>query len=46
METQAIVMLLVGFGLLYGGLAWCIGIAWYHSRQIAKKNPKNNHRRH
>lgn len=32
METTAVIMLIAGFGLLYGGLAWCIGIAWYHSK--------------
>lgn len=32
METTAVVMLITGFALLYGGLAWCIGIAWYHSK--------------
>ncbi len=33
MEGKAIIMGLIGFMLLYGGLAWCIGIAWYRSRQ-------------
>ena len=37
MKTEAIVMLIVGFSLLYGGLAWCIGIAWFHGRQPEKK---------
>ena len=32
MEATAVVMGLIGFFLLYGGLAWCIGIAWYHSK--------------
>ena len=39
MEAKAIVMALIGFFLLYGGLAACIGIAWYHSKQqTAKKD--------
>ncbi len=33
MELKAIVMGTVGFLLLYGGLAACIGIAWYHSKR-------------
>ena len=32
MEAKAIVMALVGIFLLYGGMAGCIAIAWYHSR--------------
>ncbi len=34
MEYTAIIMLIAGFALLYGGLAWCIGIAWYHNRLL------------
>ena len=37
MKPAAIIMLIIGLGLLYGGLAWCIGIAWYHSKNINKK---------
>lgn len=33
-------MLIVGFSLLYGGLAWCVGIAWFHSRQTGNKEPE------
>ncbi len=32
MEATAVVMGLIGFFLLYGGLACCIGIAWRHSK--------------
>lgn len=32
MSAEAIVMMLVGLALLYGGLAFCIGIAWFHGR--------------
>ena len=39
MEAKAIVMALVGFFFLYGGLVCCIGIAWYHSKH---KNNNNN----
>jgi hypothetical protein len=38
METKAIVMGLVGFLLLYGGLAFCIGVAWYHSKNRDMNN--------
>ncbi len=38
MELKAIVMGVVGFLLLYGGLAACIGIAWYHGKR--KKSVK------
>ena len=37
MKPAAIIMLIVGMGLLYGGLAWCIGIAWYHSKNMSRK---------
>lgn len=37
MEPTAIIMLIIGLGLLYGGLAWCIGIAWYHAKNINKE---------
>ena len=40
MEAKAIVMGLIGLLLLYGGLACCIGIAWYHSKNIKKENRK------
>jgi hypothetical protein len=33
MELKAIIMGIVGFLLLYGGLAACIGIAWYHGKR-------------
>jgi len=43
MKPAAITMLIVGLALLYGGLAWCIGVAWYHSKTIERnatdKNP-------
>jgi hypothetical protein len=42
MEAKAVVMGLVGFILLIGGLACCIGIAWYHSKQANKKNSVNS----
>jgi len=45
MEAKAIVMAMIGFLLLYGGLAACIGIAWYHSKlQGSKKDvdPEGN----
>jgi len=32
MSTGAIWMMLLGMLLLYGGLAFCIGVAWYHGR--------------
>ncbi|MBN2041205.1 MAG: MetS family NSS transporter small subunit [Spirochaetes bacterium] len=38
MEAKAIIMALIGFFFLYGGLVCCIGIAWYHTRQ--KNNGK------
>jgi len=38
METKAIVMGLVGFLLLYGGLAFCIGVAWYHTKNRDMSN--------
>ena len=41
METTAVVMGIIGFALLYGGLTCCIGIAWYHSRQ-GKASTKDN----
>jgi len=37
-EAKAIIMGLIGFLLLYGGLAWCIGIAWYRSRNPEAKS--------
>ncbi|MBD3243312.1 MAG: hypothetical protein GF331_22165 [Chitinivibrionales bacterium] len=37
MEAKAVVMGLLGFFLLYGGLAACIGIAWYHSRNAQQQ---------
>ncbi len=42
MKTEAIIMLITGLGLLYGGLAWCIGIAWYHSKNIEKQQKRND----
>ena len=42
MKPIAIVMGIIGFALLYGGLTCCIGIAWYHSRQQAS-GKDNNH---
>lgn len=41
MEPTAIIMGIIGFALLYGGLSCCIGIAWYHSRQ-GKASANNN----
>lgn len=41
METIAIIMGIIGFALLYGGLTCCIGIAWYHSKQV-KRHAENN----
>lgn len=41
MEPTAIIMGIIGFALLYGGLTCCIGIAWYHSRQ-GKTSANNN----
>jgi len=38
MEATAIIMGLIGFFLIYGGLACCIGIAWRHSRDSEKDN--------
>ena len=32
MHAKAVVMGLLGFFLLYGGLAGCIAIAWYHAQ--------------
>ncbi len=32
MQAKAVVMGLLGFLLLYGGLAACIAIAWYHGQ--------------
>ena len=34
MEAKAVVMGLLGFFLLYGGFAYCVGIAWYHSQRM------------
>ena len=42
MEAKAIVMGLIGFFLLYGGLVCCIGIAWMHSK--SKKAEKVQHK--
>jgi hypothetical protein len=42
MEAKAVVMGLIGFLLLYGGLACCIGIAWYHSKHPNKKNSNSS----
>jgi hypothetical protein len=33
MTAEAVVMGLVGFLLLYGGLAACMAIAWYHGQR-------------
>lgn len=41
MGTTAIVMGIIGFALLYGGLTCCIGIAWYHSKQQSSKKDNN-----
>ena len=38
MEATAIIMGLIGFFVLYGGLTCCIGIAWRHSRDSEKDN--------
>ncbi len=43
METKAIIMGLVGFLLLYGGLAFCIGVAWFHGKH-RKETQYNNQR--
>ncbi len=32
MSSGAIWMMILGFGLLYGGLAFCLGVAWHHSK--------------
>ncbi len=40
MEPAAIIMLIVGLALLYGGLAWCIGIAWYHTKTTDKNKSR------
>jgi hypothetical protein len=37
METGAIITALVGFSLLYGGLVCCIGIAWFHTKELSEK---------
>lgn len=37
MEGKAIVMMLVGIFLLYGGLALCFGIAWYNAKNKSFK---------
>ncbi len=37
MTAAAIIMALTGIFLLYGGLSFCIGIAWYHGRSQKKK---------
>lgn len=37
MEAKAIVMMLVGIFLLYGGLTACIAIAWYHSKSLDRR---------
>jgi len=37
METTSIIMGLIGFLLLYGGLSCCIGIAWHHSKTTKKE---------
>jgi hypothetical protein len=39
MSASAIVMALAGIFLLYGGLACCIGIAWYHSQHPDRRGP-------
>jgi hypothetical protein len=41
MKAAAIIMSLIGIFLLYGGLACCIGIAWYHGRMLQKKLAKS-----
>ncbi len=41
MKASAIIMLIGGLALLYGGLAWCIGIAWYHSKNMDKNAQKS-----
>lgn len=40
MKPIAIVMLILGLALLYGGLAWCIGIAWYHGKTIDRNKAR------
>jgi len=42
MEAKAIIMAIIGFFLLFGGLAFSIGIAWYHNKISIKNNGKNN----
>jgi len=37
MQASAIIMAFAGFFLLYGGLAACIAIAWYHGKHPDKK---------
>ena len=37
MEAKAIVIGLFGFILLFGGLAFCVGIAWYHTYNANNK---------
>jgi len=37
MSTTAIIMGIIGFALLYGGLTYCVGIAWYHNKQQTSK---------
>ena len=37
MEAKSIIMIFVGVFLLYGGMACCIGIAWYHARVLKTK---------
>ncbi len=36
MQATAVITGLLGFVVLYGGLACCIGIAWYHSQRLQR----------
>ena len=42
MKPSAVVMALLGILLLYGGMACCIGIAWYHSRLLALEKARED----
>jgi hypothetical protein len=41
MEGTAIIMTLAGFFLLYGGLVCCIGIAWFHTKELSGKRDES-----
>ncbi len=42
MRISAVIMGIIGVALLYGGLTYCIGIAWYHSTQGKASTQDNN----